>query len=65
MEKTTQPAEPEKVKCEVCLKEILRSEAKSAEAVEYVAYFCGLDCYKQWKANSQAAQSPHPNKSAS
>ena len=36
------------VKCEVCLKEVPRSEAKSAEAVDYVVHFCGLDCYEEW-----------------
>jgi hypothetical protein len=24
------------------------SEAKMAEAVDYVAYFCGLECYAKW-----------------
>lgn len=41
--------EPEKVACEVCLKKIPISEAQSEEATDYVAYFCGLDCYDQWK----------------
>lgn len=39
----------EKVACEVCLKKIPASEAKSAEATDYIAYFCGLDCYDKWK----------------
>ena len=55
MEKPTRETEPQKVKCEVCLKEIPRSEARCAEAVDYVAYFCGLDCYQQWQANSKNA----------
>jgi hypothetical protein len=55
MNPKTQPIEAQKVKCEVCLKEIPKSEAKCAEAVEYVAYFCGLDCYQQWRVNEQAA----------
>ncbi len=38
-----------KVACNVCLKEIPISEAKSVEASDYVAHFCGLDCYKKWK----------------
>ena len=37
-----------KVACSVCLKEIPPSEAKSAEATDYVTYFCGLDCYDEW-----------------
>jgi hypothetical protein len=42
-------AEPERVSCELCLKEIPRSEAASAEATDYVAYFCGLDCFEKWR----------------
>jgi hypothetical protein len=39
----------ERVACEVCLKEIQRSEAVVAEATGYVACFCGLECYEKWK----------------
>ena len=46
---------PERVRCEVCLKEIPRSEARSGEATEYVAYFCGLDCYEKWQAGQHEA----------
>ena len=48
-----QPANETKVKCEVCLKEIPQSEAKSAEAIDYVLYFCGLDCYERWQTNNR------------
>ena len=37
------------VSCDVCLKEIPRSEAKVEEASDYVAYFCGLECYGKWQ----------------
>lgn len=37
------------IACEVCLKEIPKSEAKVEEAADYVAYFCGLDCYEKWQ----------------
>ena len=40
----------ERVACEVCLKEIPKSEAKSPEGTEYVLYFCGLDCYQKWES---------------
>ena len=43
------PVEPQRVPCEVCLKEVPRSEAASAEACDYVAYFCGLECYEKWR----------------
>ncbi|KPK14475.1 MAG: DUF3330 domain-containing protein [Betaproteobacteria bacterium] len=46
--------ETKQVPCEICLKEIPASEAKTAEAVDYVAHFCGLDCYNQWKAKQEA-----------
>lgn len=36
------------VACSVCMKEVPQSEAKSAEAADYVRYFCGLDCYDRW-----------------
>jgi hypothetical protein len=34
------------------MKEIPRSEAFNAEAVDYVAHFCGLDCYREWVAKA-------------
>jgi hypothetical protein len=39
----------EKVACEICLKEVPISEAKSEEATGYVLHFCGLECYTKWK----------------
>ena len=47
----------ERVSCEICLKEIPKSEAAMAEAVDYVAYFCGFDCYQKWK-DQRVAQPP-------
>lgn len=46
-----------KVPCRTCLKEIPLSEAKSAEAVDYVAHFCGLDCYDEWMKKHDKAGS--------
>ncbi len=45
---TLNPAEVALVPCEVCLKEIPKSEAQSAEVRDYVVYFCGLKCYEEW-----------------
>ena len=45
------------VACEICLKEIPNSEAKMEEASDYVAYFCGLDCYDKWKNADKANKS--------
>lgn len=39
----------ELVACEVCLKEVPLSEATVPEALDYVAHFCGLACFEQWK----------------
>lgn len=50
MTQQAKPVEPERVSCEVCLKLVPRSEAASAEATDYVAYFCGLDCYEKWRS---------------
>ncbi len=43
------PPQDEKVACEICLKEIPISEAKSAEATDYLIHFCGAECYAKWK----------------
>ena len=53
MNDKTKPQAPEQVQCETCLKEIPRSEARSNEASDYVAYFCGLDCYDKWKGEKE------------
>lgn len=45
------------VACDVCLKEVPLSEAKSEEATDYVAHFCGLECFEQWKQHSEEAGS--------
>jgi hypothetical protein len=50
------PTNVEQIQCEVCLKEIPKSEAKSAEADEYVMYFCGLECYDRWRAGAAAEE---------
>jgi hypothetical protein len=37
------------VSCKVCMKEIPVSEAIVPEATEYVAHFCGVECYDKWR----------------
>lgn len=49
MIETAKPVVREVVTCENCLKEIPKSEARSAEACDYVLYFCGLECYDLWE----------------
>lgn len=43
------------VNCKVCLKEIPASAAQSSECEDYVAHFCGTECYDKWE---------HPQKEA-
>jgi len=38
----------ELISCEVCLKSVPKQDSHCMEADEYVAYFCGLDCYDVW-----------------
>ena len=44
--------ELERIECELCLREVPLSEATSGEATDYVAYFCGLDCYEKWRSQT-------------
>ena len=37
------------VACEVCTKEVPLSAAKTAEGIDYVMYFCGLECLEAWQ----------------
>ncbi|OIQ98668.1 hypothetical protein GALL_193260 [mine drainage metagenome] len=46
------PIDVECVACEVCLKEVPKSTAIASETTDYVAYFCGLNCYEKWKNQS-------------
>lgn len=47
---------PEQVACEVCLKEIPKSEAVVAEATDYVLHFCGIECYAKWKTGDEKSK---------
>ncbi|MEN8176359.1 MAG: hypothetical protein ABFS23_11385, partial [Pseudomonadota bacterium] len=35
--------------CDLCLREIPASECANEEAVDYVLYYFGVDCYWQWR----------------
>lgn len=50
-------SESEQVSCEVCMKEVPRSAAVDFEVGDYVAHFCGLECYAQWKGNRTEEES--------
>ena len=48
MAPSNKPVEATLVSCQVCLKEVPKSEAAVPEAVDYFVYFCGSDCYQKW-----------------
>ena len=48
MSDTKKPSDDILLSCEVCLEELPASGAKSEEVEEYIYYFCGPDCYKEW-----------------
>ncbi len=39
--------------CHSCQKMIPRSAAYSPEGEDYVRYYCGLDCYSQWRQTTE------------
>jgi len=45
--------EVKKIACEICLKQVPKSETKVDEANDYVLYFCGLDCYEKWREEKE------------
>jgi hypothetical protein len=47
---STEPASH--VSCSVCHHEIPLSAAVWREGSDYVAYFCGLECYERWRNQS-------------
>jgi hypothetical protein len=38
-----------KVACTVCMKEVPLTEVIVPEAIDYVAHFCGVECYDKWR----------------
>ncbi|HRH81258.1 MAG TPA: DUF3330 domain-containing protein [Thiobacillaceae bacterium] len=46
------------VTCKQCLDEIPPSLRDNPEAPEYVAHFCGLECYAEWIAQQAEKEPP-------
>ena len=46
------------VLCKVYITEVPLSVAKSFEGLDYVHYFCGLNCLQKWQAQGQAKAMP-------
>ena len=42
------------VRCCSCGCDVPLSEAVVPEAADYVAYFCGLECYARWHSQAEA-----------
>jgi len=52
-------AHAERVFCEICLRDVLKSEASLCETRDHVIYLCGADCYEKWmSANRPATYAP-------
>jgi hypothetical protein len=60
------PVEPVHVACTICMKEVPISEAIVPEATEYVAHFCGVECYDKWRRQpgNPSSQEDIPTSSA-
>jgi uncharacterized protein DUF3330 len=46
------------IRCVVCEHEVPLSEAVVREASDYMAHFCGLECYERWRKQAAAFVSP-------
>ena len=42
-------SEVDLIACEICLKEVPLADAITPETDDYVAHYCGLECYELWK----------------
>ena len=43
-----EPGDRPALSCKVCMREIPADVDHTLEGQEYVAHFCGLDCYRAW-----------------
>jgi Domain of unknown function (DUF3330) len=61
----TAPTHPtmelQRVACSICRKEIPLSSALTPEGAEYVGYFCGIECYKEFLSEQRAASRNRPD----
>jgi hypothetical protein len=58
MSQTSVASDRKPVPCFRCGEIVPISEAKSFEGVDYVVYFCGLDCYAKWAAQEESPECP-------
>jgi hypothetical protein len=55
-------ADDARVLCAVCEREVPLSEAVVREATDYMAYFCGLDCFERWRMQAERSEVVAPEK---
>ena len=46
------------VSCEYCKKAIPASEAYQPEGEMFALYFCGIDCFDEWRREGEAGPGP-------
>jgi hypothetical protein len=44
----------QQLRCAICEHEVPFSEAVVPEASDYMAHFCGLECYERWRKQAAA-----------
>ena len=54
------PELPDNVACKACAKELPLDEAEREEALDYVMYFCGLECAERWRQEHYAKDPAGP-----
>lgn len=52
----------EKISCSLCRKEIPLSAALRPQGVDYVGYFCGIECYDEFTGQQESGKPEKPQK---
>ncbi|MBI4936753.1 MAG: DUF3330 domain-containing protein [Nitrosomonadales bacterium] len=54
--------QPQKISCSMCRKEIPLSAALRPQGVDYVGYFCGIECYDEFTEQKNSGTPAKPQK---
>lgn len=54
--------QPQKISCSMCRKEIPLSAALRPQGVDYVGYFCGIECYDEFTEQKNPDTPAKPQK---
>lgn len=57
---TRPEAEPQRIPCSVCRKEIPLSAALTPQGSDYVGHFCGIECYEQFTIQHRTGKPEEP-----